>query len=114
MPGTEVRSLIKPEEEDGITIKEPEPQEENKDVVLVLQKKKQNIHQNHQKQKIWNNDNEDFYLIIIMMMKSLLFIYFYFKTKRIQDPDKLYYNVTIDHDPEHKELRFGVLQKQKQ
>ena len=29
MPGTEVRSLIKPEEEDGITIKEPEPQEEN-------------------------------------------------------------------------------------
>ena len=28
MPGTEVRSLIKPEEEDGITIKEPEQQEE--------------------------------------------------------------------------------------
>ena len=29
MPGTEVRSLIEPEEEDGITIKEHEPQEEN-------------------------------------------------------------------------------------
>ena len=31
--------------------------------------------------------------------------------KRIQDPDKLYYDVTIDHDPEHKELRFGVASK---
>ena len=31
--------------------------------------------------------------------------------KRIQDPDKLYYDVTIDHDPQHKEHRFEVSSK---
>ena len=31
--------------------------------------------------------------------------------KRIQDPDKLYYDVTIDHDPQHKERRYGVASK---
>ena len=31
--------------------------------------------------------------------------------KRIIDPDKLYYDVTIDHDPQHKEHRFEVSSK---
>ena len=31
--------------------------------------------------------------------------------KRIQDPDKLYYDDTIDHDPEYKEYCFGVVSK---
>ena len=30
---------------------------------------------------------------------------------RIIDPDKLYYDVTIDHDPQHKEHRFEVSSK---
>ena len=31
--------------------------------------------------------------------------------ERIIDPDKLYYDVTIDHDPQHKEHRFEVSSK---